>query len=332
METLCKHGAIDTVYIATPHEMHAAHALTAARFGKHMIIEKPMALSLADCRRICDAAASAGVVTLVGHTHGYDPIVRAIRSRIAGGEEGPVRMITSIVYGDFLYRPRRPEELDSSRGGGILYNQIPHQVEIARVLADSPLRSVRAVAGIWDGARPTEGACTALLEFENGAAASLIYSGYDHFDSDELNDWVGADGLVRSPHHGLARRALKEAGGVSEAQMRGQRGLAPIAGDLRAARQPHFGLLIVSCERADFRACADGFMVYDDGGAHAVALPPGRAVPDRDAVADDFFNAVKRGCAPPHDGRWGMETVAATLALVRSARERREIMAGEFVE
>lgn len=326
MGAMCASGQVDAVYIATPHEFHVAHALTAVAARKHMIIEKPMAMTVQDCQLICDAASEAGVVTMVGHTHGYDPVVRAVAERIRSGAYGRVRMITSMVYGDFLYRPRRPEELDTRRGGGILYNQIPHQIDIARVLAGSSMRSVRAVAGVWDEARPTEGACAALLEFHNGAAASLIYSGYDHFDSDEMHDWVGADGLPKVPHHGAARRALNAPGGVPEAERRASRGLAGASQATDAPRQPHFGLLIASCERADLRASADGFVVYDEDGAHPVVLPPGRAVPNRDAVADDFHAAVVEGRPPPHDGKWGMETMAATLALIRSSRERREIM------
>src|SRR5258708_39061149 len=83
-----------------------------------------------------------------------------------------------------LYRPRRTEALGTSLGGGILFNQIPHQGDIARLLSGSAVRQVRATTGILDRNRPTEGSCTAMLSFEAGAAASLIYSGYDRFDSD----------------------------------------------------------------------------------------------------------------------------------------------------
>ena len=108
-----------------------------------------------------------------------------MRRSIASGELGRLGMIHSFNYTNFLYRPRRPEELDTAQGGGILFNQVPHQIDMVRLLAGGLVRSVRAQTTALDPARPTEGSCAALLQFENGAAASLVYSGYDYFDSDE---------------------------------------------------------------------------------------------------------------------------------------------------
>jgi phthalate 4,5-cis-dihydrodiol dehydrogenase len=325
---LCEAGRVDAVYIATPHQCHVSDALTAAHHKKHMIIEKPMALSLGECRRIVDAANEAGVTVLVGHTHGFDPAVRRMAEIIASGEVGPFRMMTNIVYSDFLYRPRRPEELDSSRGGGIMYNQVPHQIEMARVLARAPLRSVRASSGIWDRTRPTEGAMSAFLEFEGGASASLIYSGYDRFDIGEFHQWITPGGAVKRPAHGAARRALSQGGSADEAALKSDAGFAGKGMPKRPdgpVHQPHFGVLIVSCERADMRTSADGVFVYDEDGEREIRLPAGRAYPNRDAVADDFYEAVVGGRKPLQDAEWGMDTVAAMLALVRSAGERREI-------
>ena len=77
-------------------------------------------------------------------------------------------MITSLNFTDFLYRPRRPEELDTARGGGAVFNQAAHQVDVVRLLATGDVRSVRAATGNWDPARPTEGAYACLLQLEGG--------------------------------------------------------------------------------------------------------------------------------------------------------------------
>ena len=100
-----------------------------------------------------------------GHTHSFDPAIRIMSELIASGEFGRLSMIAMWNYTDFIYRPRRPGELDTSRGGGVLFNQIPHQVDIARLLAGSEVRRVRAMADILDGSRPTEGSCMAMLSF-----------------------------------------------------------------------------------------------------------------------------------------------------------------------
>jgi hypothetical protein len=127
IDALCEDATVDAVYIATPHQFHAAHALRAAAAGKHIILEKPMALTLADCDAINAAVAKAGVHLIIGHTHAYDPAIRVMRSLIASGELGRLGMIASWNYTNYLYRPRRPEELDTARGGGILFNQVPHR-------------------------------------------------------------------------------------------------------------------------------------------------------------------------------------------------------------
>jgi phthalate 4,5-cis-dihydrodiol dehydrogenase len=323
LAAMLRDAAIDAVYIATPHQFHAEHALAAAAAGKHMIIEKPLALTVEDGQRIVDAARRAGVVTLVGHTAGFDPAVRHMRRLIASGELGALRMITSIAYTDFLYRPRRPEELDTRLGGGIMYNQVPHQIEIARVLTQAPVRSLRCATGVWDPRRPTEGAMSALVEFEGGTVAALTYSGYDHFDSDELCFWVGVGGSPKTPAHGSARRAL---GSIDEVVARTGRGFAGRgAGAAGPAYQPHFGMLLVSCERGDLRVSKEGVLVYDVDGAREITLPAGRASPNRDVVANDFHAAVVQGVPPLQDAAWGLQTVEIALALLRSSEERREL-------
>jgi phthalate 4,5-cis-dihydrodiol dehydrogenase len=330
---LMRRPDIDAVYIATPHQFHRAHAIMAAEHGKHVIVEKPMALTLDDCDAMIAAAERHGTVLIVGHTHSFDPAIARMREIIAGGELGRLAMIGMWNYTDFLYRPRRPEELDTSKGGGILFNQIPHQVDTARLLTGAPVRSVRAMTGILDPRRPTEGACMAFLDFADGTAASLTYSGYDHFDSDELHFWIGEGGQPKKPGHGSARKALS---GITdpadEAKARAARygyggsTTAPRGGPDPAMHQPHFGMLVVSCEHGDLRPSADGVLVYGDDGLREIALPPGHSDPGRDAAIDELHRAVVLGVKPVHDGRFARGTVETCLAILRSARERREIV------
>src|SRR5450631_3864471 len=56
VDALCADPGVDVVYIATPHQDHAEHACLAARYGKHALVEKPMAITLDECRRMIDAA------------------------------------------------------------------------------------------------------------------------------------------------------------------------------------------------------------------------------------------------------------------------------------
>ena len=208
VEEMVGSPVVDTVYVATPHQFHVEHVVTAANAGKHVICEKPMALTLAECDTIIEAVESKHVCLVVGHTHSHDPAVREMRRIITSGEYGRLGMLNNWTFTDFLYRPRRPEELDTSLGGGILFNQVPHQVDVARHLGGGLVRSVRAYTGVWDRRRRTEAASAAFLEFEDGAAATLVYNGYDHFDTDEFAFWVGEGGQAKSPRHGATRASL----------------------------------------------------------------------------------------------------------------------------
>src|SRR5438105_1680450 len=141
-----------------------------------------------------------------------------MRDIIAGGELGKLGLIHSFNYTNYLYRPRRPEELDTAKGGGILFNQVPHQIDTARLLAGGKARSLRASTTVLDPSRPTEASCAVLMQFDNGAAASLVYSGYDHFDSDEWHFSISERGSPKRLAHGAARRALAQAADEARAR------------------------------------------------------------------------------------------------------------------
>ena len=93
-----------------------------------------------------------------------------------------------------------------------MFSQGAHQVDIVRLLGGRATRAACARStGAWDPARPTEGAYAALLAFDDGAFASLVYSGYAHFDSDELVGWIGELGQRKDPaQYGAARAALAQ--------------------------------------------------------------------------------------------------------------------------
>jgi phthalate 4,5-cis-dihydrodiol dehydrogenase len=324
VKMLVKDPAVQVVYIATPHQFHAAHAALAAEHGKHIILEKPMALTLAECDAIIASVERHRVHLIVGHTHAFDPAVRLMRDIIVRGELGMLGLIHSFNYTNYLYRPRRPEELDTSKGGGILFNQVPHQVDTARLLAGGKVRSLRASTTILDPSRPTEASCAALLQFDNGAAASLIYSGYDHFDSDEWHFGISERGAPKKLDHGGARRALVQA--QDESKARTETFAYGAASGGMPPQQPHFGITIVTCADGDMRASADGVTVYGRDGMRQIAIPRGVSMPGRREVLDDMRLAIRTGVAPIHDGRWGKATLEVALAILQSAREGRDVV------
>jgi phthalate 4,5-cis-dihydrodiol dehydrogenase len=322
VEELCADPALDVVYIATPHQFHAEHARLAFAAGKHALVEKPMALTLEECRAMIDAAQAARRYFMVGHSHSFDAPIRRTRELIASGAYGRLRMITALNFTDFLYRPRRPEELDSARGGGAVYNQAAHHADIVRLLAGGRAVSVRAQTGAWDAARPTEGAYSALITFEDGAFATITYSGYAHFDSDEFTGWIGEGGQKKDPNaYGAARRALVG----DELHVKNARNYGGAQYTRPAAHlvHQHFGVLIASCEHADMRPLAEGVWIYADGERKLEALAPPKV--QRAEVIDELYAAVVEGRPPLHDGAWGLATMEVCLAILQSAAEQREI-------
>lgn len=320
-------GAFDAVYIASPHEFHARHAVMAAEAGKHVLVEKPMAVTLAEAAAMVRAAELAGTVLMVGPSHGYDPPVALAAELVASSEAGAVRLIHAFNFTDFLYRPRRPAELDTAQGGGVILSQATHQIDMVRRIAASPVVSVRAWTGGWD-ARAAEGAFTALLSFENGAAANLTYSGYARYDSDALAGWAGELGGVKDPiAHGRARAALAAAD--EQAAKAARTFAAGRAAPAAPERHERFGSLVALCERADIELTPDGVRLHGDDGVRDIAapLPPVQ----RADVVDAFVRAVERAATSLFDGRWGLDSLAICHAILRSAREGRDVAPADLL-
>jgi phthalate 4,5-cis-dihydrodiol dehydrogenase len=333
VEEMSASANIDVVYIATPNRLHKEHAVSAAERGKHIIVEKPMALTLEECDTMIAAAEKNRVKLVAGHTHSFDPGIKKMVEIIQSGEVGPVRFINTWNYADFLYRPRRADELDTALGGGVMFNQAPHQIDIVRLLGGGLVRSVRAMTFNWDSKRPTEGAYSSFLEFNDGTIASVIYSGYDHFDSDEFHMWLGERGQEKAGDgHGSARRALRSLAGPEEetafrASIFGYGGswLATLKKARAERYQPHFGILIVSCEKGDLRLSRSGVLLYTDEGKREEPVTLVGAEPGKGEVIDELYDAVVMGRPHLHDGHWGKATMEVCLAILQSARERREI-------
>jgi predicted dehydrogenase len=327
---MCESPNVDAVYIATPNQLHAEHVIAAAERGKHAIVEKPMALSVAECDSMNEAAEKHNIKLLCGHTHSFDPPIRKIRQIVQSGELGKLCMINTWNYNEFMYRPRMKHELATSRG--VVLNQGPHHVDVVRLIGGGLVRSVRAMTGIWDKARGYEGSYTCYLEFEDGTPATLVYSGYGFFDTAELFSWVGEGGQYRDPKTNLnVRRRLRE---VRSSEEEEQLKEAMRFGGQREGEyshvwsgerhQPFFGFTLVSCEKGDIRQTPDGLYIYGETEQREIPLSAGSR--GREAEVEELYNAVVHNRPVFHDGRWGTATLEVCLAMLESAKERKEIL------
>lgn len=344
VEDMCASPDIDAVYVATPHEFHAEHSIVALNNKKHVIVEKPMALSIEECEAMNAAAEKNGVKLLCGHTHSFDPPVRRMAELVRSGEIGGPLMINSSYYKNFIYRPFSDHDVAMSRG--IVLNQGPHQVDVVRLLGGGMVRSVRATAGAADLARgepperPAEGHYVCYLEFEDGLPASLVFSGYAYLDTAELVWGIGEGGLQvdqqsfvdahrffrdigTGPDRGQRMEQLLESwryGGERVGEWFGG-GASGGAGGER--HQPFFGLTVVTCEHGDIRQSPDGIYVYSESGRREVPIQKGAH--GREAEMRELYDAVVEGRPAFHDGRWGEATLEVCLAILESSARHEEI-------
>ncbi|WP_118136876.1 Gfo/Idh/MocA family protein [Oceanicella sp. SM1341] len=318
VEALAADPEVEAVYVATPHQMHAEHVQLLARAGKHVLVDKPLAVSLEDADRMVAAAAAGGVQLIVGPSHSFDAPVALARRLIDSGALGRVRMVQAFNYTDFLYRPRRPEELRTEEGGGVLFSQGVHQVDIVRLLCGGEALQVSAMTGAWDPARPTEGAYSALVSFRGGAFASLTYSGYAHFDSDIWMDGVGELGAKKAPEaYGRARRALEGLDASAEAALKSTRTYGTAGALPEPGHHEHFGPVLVLCDRADLRLTPDGVEISGDFERRFEPAP--LIGHPRRTVVDALVAAVREGRAPAQTGAWGRASLELCHAILRSA-------------
>jgi phthalate 4,5-cis-dihydrodiol dehydrogenase len=154
--------------------------------------------------------------------------------------------------------------------------------------------------------------------------ASLVYSGHAHFDSDELMGWIGEMGQPKDPSlYGSARKALQNAGEELSLKILRNYGGPQFTQPQPVAHQ-HFGLFLVSCEKADLRPQPDGVMIYADAERRFEPLPA-PSIP-RVEVIDELYAAIVEGRAPLHSGEWAMATLQVCLAMLESARGKKEIL------
>jgi phthalate 4,5-cis-dihydrodiol dehydrogenase len=322
LPTMLNRADIDVVYIATPTELHPEHVSIAFRAKKHVLTEKPMAIHLAQALAMNAEAERAGVVLLVGHAHGYDLPIQRMREIVASGDLGRVRMIHTWNFTDWIYRPRRPDELLLDKGGGVTYRQGSHQFDIIRLLGGGSVRSVRATTFDWDPQRSGIGAHTVFMQFVDGTTATAVYSGYGYMSTMELCGDVSEWGFLEPiDQRALVRRPMAGSSVADELEAKRQRAKGAIPSS--APFQPTFGLTLVSCERGDIRQSPRGLYVYTAKGREEVVLPADKS--PRHLVLDELYDVLTRKRPPIHDGRWGLANLEVCLAAITSSERGCEI-------
>jgi predicted dehydrogenase len=136
--------AVGAIVVATPSEHHREIVVAAARAGKHILCEKPMAMNVGECDAMLDAVDAAGVKLQIGFMRRFDAGFVAARQRIAAGEIGRVVLVKSLTYGPSIPKPWM---YDIRQSNGPLSEVNSHDIDTLRWFSESEFEEVYAIAG-----------------------------------------------------------------------------------------------------------------------------------------------------------------------------------------
>jgi predicted dehydrogenase len=195
VDDLVAHPEVDAVFIVSANAAHCPETLAAARAGKHVLVEKPMALNVREAEEMIEACRSAGVRLMVGHLIRFSPLIRHIRETLRSGVLG------SITYAraDFVYDGRLSHRgwlRDRAvAGGGPLFDVGVHCLDALRFLLDDEVLSVSAVLSPVPTPERTEESALIGLNFRRGTVGAIFCSYISSTRRKQL-EIIGTEGLI----------------------------------------------------------------------------------------------------------------------------------------
>jgi predicted dehydrogenase len=195
-DALVRDPDVDAVYVATPPHVHRDYVLLAASVGKAVYVEKPMALSSAECRQMIEACRVAGVRLFTAYYRRALPRFLQVRSLVASGAIGTVRSVNIT-----LHKPMPPDPaslgwrvIPQFAGGGLFVDLASHTLDLLDYVL-GPIRVASSVAVNQAGRYGAEDHVCALFEFPGGVrgVGDWCFSGESNVDRCEI---AGTDGVV----------------------------------------------------------------------------------------------------------------------------------------
>jgi D-xylose 1-dehydrogenase (NADP+, D-xylono-1,5-lactone-forming) len=158
--------AVEVVYIALPNSQHAEWCIRAAEAGKHVLCEKPLALTAEEAQRAIQACRGAGVLLLEAFMYRFHPQTRWVLEQVGAGRIGTVRLVRGAFAFDIRGRPQ-DIRLQAALGGGSLLDVGCYPVNYCRMIYGGPPLTAAAQVVVPAGAQ-VEYAVAAALDFGNG--------------------------------------------------------------------------------------------------------------------------------------------------------------------
>lgn len=296
-------AGVEVVLIGTPHPAHAEPAIRAASAGVHVLVEKPLAATVADCDAMLAAADKAGVrLGVVSQRRFYEPVQR-IKAAIDAGKLGTPALGLFLMYSwrDAAYYASDPwRGRWDTEGGGVLVNQSPHQLDLLLWF----LGPAAEVTGFWGNVNhPTvavDDTAVAAIRFRSGALASIITS------------------VAQKP--GIFTKVHVHGSNGASVGVETDRGATFIAGVSGIAEPPLTDLWTVPGEEhrlAEFQAADRAAFARVDGTTQYHALQ-----------IRDFVRAVRDDRPPLVTGADGRAVVELFSAIYESNRTGRTVRVG----
>ena len=220
LDAMLARDDVDAVVITSPHTAHRTQAVAAATAGKHVYIEKPMAISVAECDAIIDACDAAGVRLTVNFVTRFRDAPLAMKRLIDDGAIGQIRMIemrgtwTSFLLEDIIDEatgrviiPRKDWAFDPAEGSQFLDWGV-HETDALRWLTGSEVARVYADYRTYGTPPPIDLSAMVQITMSNGVMAHLLMTYETPEPGLVPNDWtriIGSEGIIEADHYGVVR-------------------------------------------------------------------------------------------------------------------------------
>ena len=177
-ERFLSDSGVRAISVCTPSALHAEMSVSALKRGIHVLVEKPMAVTLASARAMIDSAAESRALLMVGQTERYRPTYRKARELIQAGALGRIFQIrTACCYGSPLYGDGRGQWFATARlaGMGVIGDLAIHRADTIRFLTGEEVQQVAAFKGAFE-MKEVEDNVVAVLQLSGGALVTLSAS------------------------------------------------------------------------------------------------------------------------------------------------------------
>ena len=281
LESILSDTSIDVVCICTPSGQHAAQAIASLNAGKHVLVEKPMALSVNDAKAMIAAAKANNRHLSVALQRRADPLFISVKEAITNGDLGELTLGSIVMpyFRNQAYYDQAPWRgtwaLD---GGGVLMNQGIHIIDILLWLMGDPVE-VHAFAATLHRDIEVEDVATAALKFPTGSMATISATTTVGGGAPHRIELFGTNGTIQVEGEGVVRWDL-----LDESKMT----VTPAA-------------------------------ISSDTSAGAGADPKGISTAGHEAIVADLIRAIHTEGAPAIDGTEGLRSLSAIHSIYRAA-------------